>query len=151
MKTLAATLLTSLALAISALAHGNVEIGPNGGRLVEFSGHSEIHAEFVLKDGQFVIGLYDEKTKKEVPVTSQQLTVTHKEANKKLSPELKDGKWTVAKPDGEDFWLIIQLKETAEAKAKNGRLRYNASTCSACNSQEWLCRCGGENEAAAAK
>ncbi|MHA3773075.1 hypothetical protein ACXR0O_16205 [Verrucomicrobiota bacterium sgz303538] len=146
MKTRIATLLTSLALAASALAHGDVELGPNGGRLVEFGDHTDIHAEVALKDGKFVIGLYDEKAKKEIPVTDQKLTITHKEANKKLTPELKDGKWALAKPEGDDFWLIMQLKDNDKAKARNGRLHYDATKCSACNNPEWLCKCAEKEE-----
>ena len=141
MKTLIITLFSSLILTLSALAHGNVELGPKGGRLVEFGDHSGVHAEVVLKDGQFIISLYDEKAKKEVPITDQEIVITHRESKEKLKPELKDGQWVVAKPEGNDFWLIIQFKENAQAKAKNGRLHFDASICSACKEQEWLCKC----------
>ena len=141
MKTLVIALFSSIALAASALAHGNIEIGPNGGRLVEFGEHSDLHAEVVLKDGQFVISLYDEKTKKEIPVTEQQLVITHRATKEKLKPELKEGKWIVAKPEGNDFWLIIQYKENAQAKPRNGRLHFDAANCSACSQPEWLCKC----------
>jgi hypothetical protein len=144
MKRIITSLFASLALVASALAHGGVELGPNGGRLVEFGDHNELHAEFVLKGDKFVVSLYDEGAKKEVPVKDQVLVVTHKESNKKLTPELKDGKWTIAKPDGGDFWLILQLKDNAKAKAKNGRLHYDASICSKCKAQEWICKCEAE-------
>jgi hypothetical protein len=146
MKTHLAILLTTLALAASALAHGGIELGPNGGQLVEFGDHHTLHAEVALKGGQFLISLYDEAAKKEVAVTDQVLVVTHKEANKKLVLELKGGKWTVAKPDGSDFWLILQLKDNAAAKAKNGRLHYDESICSKCKAQEWLCKCDAGEE-----
>jgi hypothetical protein len=142
MKTLLLALFSSLTLAHSVLAHGDIEIGPKGGRLVEFSNHQGVHAEVVLKEGQFFISLYDEKAKKEIPVTDQQIIITHRESKEKLKPELKDGQWVVTKPEGDSFWLIIQLKENAEAKAKNGRLHYNASHCAPCGQPEWLCKCG---------
>jgi hypothetical protein len=141
MKTYLTSLLASLALTAAALAHGGVELGPNRGNLVEFGLGNPVHAEFVLKDGNFVIGLYDEAAKKERPITDQVITITHKETGKKLTPELKDGKWVVAKPEGKDFWLIVQLKDDAKAKAKNGRLHYDETVCSACKKQEWLCEC----------
>ena len=140
-------LLSSISLTVAAFGHGGVEIGPNGGRLVEFGEKAPLTAEISLKDDKFVIGLYDETAKKEVPVTAQILTVTHKEKNAKLAPELKDGKWTVAKPAGDDFWLILQLKPDAKGKAQNGRLHYEAAICGECKSPEWLCKCPAEKGA----
>lgn len=138
--------LSALALALlaatgTALAHGDVELGPNGGRLVEFGEKNPLHAEVVLKDGQFVIGLYDEDAKKEVPLAEQELTATERSSGKKLTVEKKDGKWTLAKPAGKDFWVILQLKDKPGAKAKTGRLHYDETNCPDCNSPEWICRC----------
>jgi len=142
---IAASLTASLAFSVSALAHGSAELGPSGGRIVEFGAHAGVHAEVVLRDGRFVLSLLDAE-KKEVPAGAQQLIVTHRETNTKLTPELKDGKWSFAKPDGESFWLILQLKETPDAPSKNGRLHYDATICSACDNAEWLCKCGGEEK-----
>ncbi len=125
----------------TALAHGEVELGPNGGRLVEFGEKNPLHAEVTLKDGNFVIGLYNEDTKKEVVATEQELTVTERDGSKKLAPEKKDGKWSVAKPAGKDFWLILQLRDKPGAKAKTGRLHYDEAICPDCQAQEWLCKC----------
>lgn len=138
-------ILTLLALAFAfagqALAHGDVELGPNGGRLVEFGEKNPLHAEVVLKDGSFVIGLYDEAAKKEVPIGEQEFSVTERNGGKKLAVEKKDGKWVVAKPAGKDFWLIFQLRDKAGAKARTGRLHYDETNCSECNNPEWLCKC----------
>lgn len=147
MKKLITILLAALA-AFSARAaddhghsHGN-EFGPNGGRLVALAEGNPLHVEVVLnKEGKFVIGLFDEKTKKPVPVTTQTLVLTHKEKKAKLTPELKDGKWVVAKPEGDDFWLIFQVKPAADAKALVARLHYDAAICGGCNKPEWLCTC----------
>lgn len=146
MKTTIISLFSSIVLTVSAFSHGGVELGPNGGRLVEFGDHNALHAEFVLKGGNFVISLFDEAKKKEVSVTEQTLTITHKESGKKLTPELKDGKWVVAKPDGDDFWFILQLKDGSSAKAKVGRLHYDAANCGGCDKAEWLCQCSEEKK-----
>ena len=53
---------------------------------------------------------------------------------------MKDGKWTLAKPEGGDFWLILQYKDDAKSKAKNGRLHYDETICSKCKAQEWICK-----------
>jgi hypothetical protein len=147
-KRLATLLLTFVTITVSAFAHGDNKIGPNGGRLIQFSDKNPIRAEFVMKGEQFIITLFDHVTKKEIPVTGQQLTITHKEANKKLAPELKAGKWTVSKPAGDDFWLIVQLRENTGAKSMTGRLHYDAAKCPACGEPEWLCRCAEEQEPA---
>lgn len=140
-------LLGSLTLTASlAFGHGGVELGPHGGRLVEFGEKAPLTAEVVLQDGKFVIGLYDEAAKKEVPATTQALTITHKEKNAKLAPELKDGKWVIAKPEGDDFWLIMSLKADAGAKAQNGRLHYDANICGECKKAEWVCQCAAKEE-----
>jgi hypothetical protein len=146
MKTTIISLFSSIVLAVSAFAHGDIDLGPNGGRLVEFRGHGSLHAEFVLKNDSFIVSLYDEKSKKEIPVTGQALTITHKESGKELSAELKDGKWILTKPAGDDFWLILQLKENDTEKAKVGRLHYDGANCSGCNKAEWLCQCSKEGE-----
>ena len=141
MKRILTTLLASLALAASALAHGDVELGPNGGRLVPFGEKNPLHAEVTLDGSNFVIGLYDEEAKKMIPAASQVLTITQKETNKKLEPVLKDGKWTVAKPAGKDFWLIMTLKDDPKGKSRVGRLHYDETICPDCGAQEWVCRC----------
>ncbi len=142
MKNHITALLASLLLATAALAHGGIEFSPKGGRLVELAEGNPLHAEVSLtKEGKFVIGLYDAKTKKEVPVTTQTIVLTHKEKKAKLTPELKDGKWVVAKPEGDDFWLIMQVKTGEKEKALNARLHYDGANCGGCNHPEWLCTC----------
>lgn len=140
MKRILTSFLATLALAATVFAHGEVELGPNGGRIVEF-GQKGPAAEVVLQGETFTIGLYDEGTKKMVPATGQVLTISHKESGKALEPVLKDGKWTVAKPAGKDFWLILTLKDDAKGKGRTGRLHYDEAICGECKSPEWICKC----------
>lgn len=139
--------LAILALAATtAFAHGDVEIGPNGGRVVDL-GDKAPSAEVVLQGGNFVISLYDEGAKKTVPATAQSLSIVHKESGKKLEAKLADGKWTVAKPDGKDFWLILTLKDDAKSKGRTGRLHYDEAICGDCKSPEWICKCAEQKKA----
>jgi hypothetical protein len=39
------TLLSSLALIAAGFAHGDIEIGPNGGRILKFSKNQSVHGE----------------------------------------------------------------------------------------------------------
>ncbi|MBS0658578.1 MAG: hypothetical protein JSR82_10090 [Verrucomicrobia bacterium] len=133
--------------ATAAFAHGDVEIGPNGGRVVDL-GSKAPSAEVVLQGTNFVISLYDEAAKKSVPATAAQtLSIVHKESGKKLEPKLVDGKWTVAKPDGKEFWLILTLKDDAAAKGRTGRLHYDEAVCGDCKNPEWICKCAEQKKA----
>jgi len=137
------TLLLGLLLSTApqVIAHGKIEIGPNQGRLMSFGDAQPLHAEFVLDGGNFIVSLYDEAAKKAVAVSTETLVVTHKESGKKITPELKDGKWIVAKPEGEDFWFILQLQTAGGRKNSVARLHFQSSKCGSCDKAEWLCQC----------
>ena len=48
---------------VRALGHGGVELGPNGGRVVEFSKDESLHGEVTLKDGRFHVAILDKALK----------------------------------------------------------------------------------------
>ncbi len=139
-------LLSSLTITVSAFGHGGVEIGPNGGRLLEFSKDETMHGEVTVKDGNFHIALLD-KDKKSVALGEQTLTATGGPSGKaaKLTVEKKDGKFVIpAVKDGE--WLILQYKDSAKAKAVTARLQYDTGACEKCKAQEWVCKCPAEKK-----
>ena len=83
--------------------------------------------EPALRDGAFVIRLYDEDAKKEIPAAAaQELTVTEKTSGKKLAVEKKDGRWSLPKPAGKDFWLA-RRRRTGCTSGGSGRA---GSSCS---------------------
>jgi hypothetical protein len=134
-------LLGSVAITVSSFGHGGVELGPNGGRILEFSKNETMHGEVTVKDGKFVIAVLD-KDMKPVALTDQVLTASGGPTNKtvKLAVEKSDGKFVVpAIKSGE--WLILQFKESAKGKAVTARLQYDTSECEKCKAQEWLCKC----------
>ena len=145
--------LTALLLALTtafALGHGGVELGPNKGRLLEFSKNETMHGEVTLKDGKFNIALLG-KDLKPVKVEAQSITATAaaKEGGKGTKLEVTktaDGSgFTVpAVKDGE--WLILQYKDTAKAKAVTARFKYDTANCEGCSKQEWLCECKPEGK-----
>ena len=57
------TILGILTLGASALAHGDVELGPHGGRILEFSKNESMHGEVILKANEFHIALLDKDMK----------------------------------------------------------------------------------------
>jgi hypothetical protein len=141
LTTLAVALLTSLSL-----AHEGVEIGPNGGRILEFSKNETLHGEITVKGDSFHIAVLD-KDMKPVTVTEQTLTAItgDRESPQKLQVTKTEKGFTLpAVKAGE--WLILQFKPDAKAKAITARMEYNTSECEACKNPEWLCKCKPEAE-----
>lgn len=139
--TLALVLTTGLAF-----GHGGVEIGPNGGRILEFSKNETMHGEVTVKDGKFLIAVLD-KDMKPVAVDAQSLTATGgtRQKPEKLAVEKTATGFVIpAVPPGQ--WLIVQFKENDKAKAVTARLEYDTSNCDACDSPEWLCKCSQKKE-----
>ena len=143
MKSKLLTLLFTLTASI-AFGHGGVKIGPNGGRVLEFSKNETMHGEVTVKDGKFHIAVLD-KDMKPVAVAAQSLTAT---GGTREKPE----KLTVTKDAGgfilplvkEGQWLIVQFKEKADSKAITARMEYDTGNCDACSSPEWLCKCAAK-------
>ena len=146
MKTHILALLSSLAITTAAFAHGDVELGPNGGRILEFSKNETMQGEVTLKGDKFQIALLD-KDMKPVALGEQTLTATGGASGKpeKLAVEKADGKFVVpVVKSGE--WLIVQFKADAKAKAVTARLHYDTSICEKCNAQEWVCKCAANKK-----
>ncbi|MDZ4405539.1 hypothetical protein [Prosthecobacter sp.] len=137
-----ARLITLLSLFTAvAFAHEGVELGPNKGRILEFSKNETMHGEVIVKGDKFHIALLD-KDKKPVAMDKQTLTATTGERDKpvKLAVE-KDAKGFVVPVVKAGEWLILQYKNSPDAKAVTARLEYNTSTCEECKKAEWLCEC----------
>lgn len=126
---------------VSIPAHEGVELGPNGGRILEFSKNETMHGEVVVKDGRFHIALLD-KDMKPVVVREQTLAATGGTRQKAVKLEVTRASGGFSMPvvqPGE--WLILQYKETPSAKAVTARMEYNTEICKGCKQAEWLCRC----------
>ena len=135
------TLITSLAF-----GHEGVELGPNGGRILEFSDNETMHGEVTVKGEQFHIAVLD-KDMKPVAMAAQTLTATTGDRAKPVKLEVtKDAKGFVIPVVKPGEWLIVRYKETADAKAITARFEYNTATCEECQAPEWLCKCKPEAE-----
>lgn len=126
------------------LAHEGVELGPNGGRILEFSKNETMHGEVTLRDGKFHVALLD-KDMKPVTVSEQSLTVTAGDRShpQKLAVEKTTQDFVFPKVDAGQ-WLIVQYKEKPETKAITARFEYNTEICSECKAEEWLCKCNAD-------
>ena len=127
-------------------AHEGVELGPNGGRILEFSKDETMHGEVIVKGNKFHIAVLDKDMK---PVTMNEQTLTavtgDRAAPQKLTVE-KDVKGFVIPVVKAGEWLILQYKKTPETKAFTARLEYNTAICEECSNAEWLCKCKPEAE-----
>ncbi len=140
--TVAVALCVSLFPTVAADRHEH-KAAPKGGRLLE---KTEPHAEFVIeRDRSVTIHFYNHDMKP-VAATTQFVTVI---------ADTKDGKATLtfakkgnsltstAKlPDGHGYNLIVQFRQTAEAKPQNFRFTLDLRTCGGCKLAEYACTCG---------
>ena len=116
--------------------------GPKGGRLLE---HTEPRAEFfVEKDKTVTITFYD-KDLKPVPALEQNVVVVAEENGSKTTLEFeKTGDVLVSKgklPEGHAPKLVVQFKQTADAKPTNFRFVVEDHICGVCKRAEYACIC----------
>lgn len=115
---------------------------PKGGRLLD---KTEPHAEFVVeKDRSVTINFYNEEMKP-VAATTQTVTVIAdvKDGKARLEFE-KKGDSLVSKtklPEGDGYNVVVQFKQTADAKPVNLRFKLDMHTCGECKRAEYACTC----------
>jgi hypothetical protein len=141
------TKLIPLILALTAsfaFAHEGIELGPNQGRILEFSTDETMHGEVVLKEDKLHIALLD-KDMKPVKVESQSLSATAGTRQKpvKLETTPIEGGFSLSAP-GDGEWLILQYKATPDAKPITARLHFETKNCAPCSQPEWRCACASK-------
>ena len=129
-----------------AFAHSGVELGPNGGRILELSKNETLHGEVTVQDGKFHLALLDKNMKPLAPA-GHSIAVTvgdrakpeklevHKAGDHFVFPLVKGGQW-----------VIVQMREDAKAKPITARFEYDPSPCEKCKAPEWLCKCAPAKE-----
>ncbi len=138
------TRLTTILLALTAsfaFGHGEIELGPNKGRILEFSTNETMHGEVTEKDGKLQIAVLD-KDMKPVKVEAQSVTATAgtREKPVKLEVSKSETGFTIPAPT-EGEWIIVQYKDSDAAKAITARMHYNVKKCDPCGQPEWRCAC----------
>ena len=150
MKTLVTLLVLAGALCVlpassnAETGHDHEQVGgPKGGRLLE---NTEPQAEFyVEKDNTVTISFYDNALK---PVAAAEQSVTviaETEGNKTTLEFEKKGDALVSKgslPAGHALNLVVQFKQTADAKPNNFRFVLEDHICGVCKRAEYACICG---------
>jgi hypothetical protein len=138
------TKLTAIVLALTAsfaFGHGEIELGPNKGRILEFSTNETMHGEVTEKDGKLHIALLD-KDMKPIKVDAQSLAATAgtRQAPVKIDVTKGEASFAIAAPTAGE-WIIIQYKENSDAKTITARLHYDTKKCAPCGNPEWRCAC----------
>ncbi len=139
--TLAVALCVGLFGANSAEKHKH-PAGPKGGSILE---KTEPHAEFVVeKDRTVTVNFYN-KEMKPVAVTTQTVTViADAKPGKATLLFEKKGDSLVSKtklPEGDGYNLVVQFRQSAEAKPQNFRMKLNLTICGECKRAEYACTC----------
>ena len=124
------------------LADTTVEAGPRNGRMLKFGAS---HAEFLVEKDRTISFAFYDAAKKQQPAAGQVITATAEapSGKRKLDFERK-GDLLVSKeplPEGDNYNVIVQAKDSAEAKPQNFRIKLNLTMCKACNHPEYACTC----------
>ena len=123
-------------------ADRKVEAGPKGGRILD---KTSPKAEFyVEKDRTVTIVFYDGNLKL-VPAADQTVTIIADAKSGKAKLEFeKNGDALVSTtklPEGEGYNVVVQFKQTADAKPQNLRFKLELHDCAGCKRAEYACTC----------
>ena len=140
--TLLAWISLGVATTLSA-ADKQVPAGPKGGRLLE---NTEPKAEFYLEQDHSVTVAFYDAALKPVAAGGQVVTVIAEAKGGKATVEFeKKGDVLVSKtklPAGDGYNLVVQFKQTADAKPQNFRFKLETHLCGECKRAEYACICG---------
>jgi len=116
--------------------------GPKGGRLLE---KTEPRAEFYVEKDHTVRILFYDTALKPVPAAAQTVAVIADAKDGKARIEFeKKGDVLVSKtklPEGDGYNLVVQFKQTADAKPQNFRFKLETHECGGCKRAEYGCTC----------
>lgn len=143
MKTIRKIILTSFALLATAVAFAAKPIpGPKGGKIVTTEAP---HVEFFVgKDRSVIVSFYDKDMKPVTPAGQVVSAVAEAKTGKvTLAFTAKDGALvsTAPLPDGDGYRVVVQVRDTAEARPKNYRVEFHDEVCGECKRAEYACVC----------
>lgn len=135
------SVLSALTLAVGVLSAKPIP-GPKGGRIVTTEAP---HVEFFIeKDGIVAVTFYDAALKPLAP-GAQVISVVAEAKSGKMKLDLeKTATAFVSKqplPKGDDYTIVVQVRDAAGAKPKNYRVLFNDEICRECKRAEYACIC----------
>jgi hypothetical protein len=139
--TLAGVLCAGLLTVAAADKHDH-KVTPKGGKLLE---KTEPHAEFVVeKDRTVTINFYNHDMKPVAATTQSVTAIADAKGGKETLQFEKKGDSLVSKaklPEGDGYNVVVQFKQTAEAKSQNIRFKLDMHICGGCKRAEYGCTC----------
>ncbi|MBP9913936.1 MAG: hypothetical protein KBF26_11085 [Opitutaceae bacterium] len=143
MKTIRNLILTSFALLATAVAFAAKPIpGPKGGKIVTTEAP---HVEFfVEKDRSVTVSFYDKDLKPVAPSGQVVSAIAEAKTGKvNLTFAAKDGALVSSAPlpEGDGYRVVLQVRDSAQAKPKNYRVEFHDEVCGECKRAEYACVC----------
>ncbi len=116
--------------------------GPKGGRIrTTDSPHVEF---FVEKDRTVTVSFYD-KALKPIALSGQVVTATAEAKSGKVNLAFAEKNGALvskaALPEGDDYTVVVQVRDNASAKPKNYRVLFHDEVCGECKRAEYACVC----------
>jgi hypothetical protein len=141
LKSIASSCILCASLLTTAAAE-KIQTGPKGGRVLE---KTSPKAEFLVeKDKTVSITFYDAAGKVVAPATQTATVIADAKSGKEKLEFEKKGDALISKtklPEGDGYNVVVQLKQTADAKPQNFRFTYDAHICGGCKLAEYACTC----------
>lgn len=136
-------LLVSFTLAASAVAFAAKPLaGPKGGKILNTDAP---HAEFFVEKNRTVTITFYDQSLKPVALTGQVVSGVAEAKTGKVGLEfaVKGGALVskVPLPKGDDYTVVLQVRETASARPKVYRVQFHDEACSECKRAEYACVC----------
>lgn len=116
--------------------------GPKGGRILTTDAP---HVEFfVEKDRTVTVSFYD-KALKPVPLSGQVVSATAEAKTGKVTLDFAEKNGALVSrtklPEGDDYTVVVQVRENASARPKNYRVLFHDEICDECKRAEYACVC----------
>ncbi len=143
MKTLRITTLALIsALALATALQASPIPGPKGGRIVTTEAP---HVEFLVAPDRAVVVSFYDKDLKPVAAAGQVVTAVAEAKAGKVALDFaaRDGALASTRPlpEGDGYRVVLQVRDTAQARPKNYRITYHDEVCGGCKRAEYACIC----------
>ena len=116
--------------------------GPKGGRILTTDAP---HVEFfVEKDRTVTVSFYD-KALKPMALSGQVVSATAEAKTGKVNLAFAEKNGALvsktALPEGDDYTVVVQVRDNASARPKNYRVLFHDEVCAECKRAEYACVC----------
>ena len=136
---------TSFALLAAAVAFAAQPIpGPKGGKIVTTEAP---HVEFFVEEDRSVTVSFYDKDLKPVAPSGQVVSVIAEAETGRVTlafgPKAGALVSTAPLPAGDGYRVVVQVRDTAQARPKNYRVDFHDEICGECQRAEYACVCEG--------